>query len=147
VKLVNLDEATLIVKGPGGTRHDRVGAKLLLKAKGVYKITMVKQAHAHGHSMTKARRFAAGFFCWPTLHHRVAGCRQSGSRVTRWRTGKPARPCNWVECRSPGSDSQSLRPERVRHRVIRGARIRESTYATPLLPRMARSFSSEGGSS
>jgi hypothetical protein len=49
VKLVNLDEATLIVKGPGGTKHDKVGATLLLKAKGVYKITMVKQASDDNH--------------------------------------------------------------------------------------------------
>jgi hypothetical protein len=49
VKLLNLDEAALIVKGPGGTRHDKVGAKLTLKAKGVYKITMVKQAPDDNH--------------------------------------------------------------------------------------------------
>jgi hypothetical protein len=49
VRLVNLDEATLIVKGPGGTRHDKVGAALTLKAKGVYKITMVKQAPDDNH--------------------------------------------------------------------------------------------------
>jgi hypothetical protein len=44
VTLLNLDEAALIVKGPGGTKKDSVGAKLPLKAKGVYTITMVKQA-------------------------------------------------------------------------------------------------------
>lgn len=49
VKLVNLDEATLIVKGPSGTKHDKVGATLTLKAKGVYKITMVKQASEDNH--------------------------------------------------------------------------------------------------
>ena len=49
VKLVNLDEATLIVKGPGRTKHDKVGASLTLKAKGVYKITMVKQAPDDNH--------------------------------------------------------------------------------------------------
>lgn len=49
VKLLNLDEATLIVKGPGGTRHDKVGATLTLKAKGIYKITMVKQASDDNH--------------------------------------------------------------------------------------------------
>ena len=49
VKLLNLDEAALIVKGPGGTRHDKVGATLTLKAKGVYKITMVKQASDDNH--------------------------------------------------------------------------------------------------
>ena len=49
VKLLNLDEATLIVKGPGGTKHDKVGATLTLKAKGLYKITMVKQAPDDNH--------------------------------------------------------------------------------------------------
>src|SRR5262249_42187229 len=44
VSLLNLDEAALIVKGPGGTKKDAVGARLTLKAKGVYTITMVKQA-------------------------------------------------------------------------------------------------------
>jgi hypothetical protein len=44
VTLLNLDEAALIIKGPGGTKKEAVGAKLTLKAKGVYKITMVKQA-------------------------------------------------------------------------------------------------------
>jgi hypothetical protein len=49
VNLVNLDEAALIIKGPGGTKHDKVGATLALKAKGVYKITMVKQAPDDNH--------------------------------------------------------------------------------------------------
>jgi hypothetical protein len=49
VNLVNLDEATLIIKGPGGTRHDQVGATLALKAKGLYKITMVKQMPDDNH--------------------------------------------------------------------------------------------------
>jgi hypothetical protein len=49
VTLVNLDEATLIIKGPGGTRHQKVGATLKLKAKGIYKITMVKQAPDDNH--------------------------------------------------------------------------------------------------
>lgn len=49
VTLVNLDEAALIIKGPGGTRHEQVGAKLTLKAKGVYRITMVKQAPDDNH--------------------------------------------------------------------------------------------------
>jgi len=49
VRLVNLDEATLIIKGPGGTKHDKVGATLTLNAKGVYKITMVKQASDDNH--------------------------------------------------------------------------------------------------
>ena len=49
VKLVNLDEAALIIKGPGGTKHEKVGASLILKAKGVYTITMVKQAPDDNH--------------------------------------------------------------------------------------------------
>jgi hypothetical protein len=49
VALLNLDEATLIIKGPGGTRHAKVGATLKLKAKGLYKITMVKQAPDDNH--------------------------------------------------------------------------------------------------
>ena len=49
VTLLNLDEATLIIKGPGGTKHDKVGATLKLKAKGIYKITMVKQAPDDNH--------------------------------------------------------------------------------------------------
>ena len=44
VMLLNLDEATLLVKGPGGGKTARVGAKLTLTAKGTYRITMVKQA-------------------------------------------------------------------------------------------------------
>jgi hypothetical protein len=43
VTLLNLDEATLIVKGPGGTKTEGVGMKLTLTAKGTYHITMVKQ--------------------------------------------------------------------------------------------------------
>ena len=49
VMLVNLDEAALIIKGPGGTKHEAVGAKLTLKKKGIYKITMVKQAPDDNH--------------------------------------------------------------------------------------------------
>jgi hypothetical protein len=49
VALVNLDEAALIIKGPGGTKHEKVGATLTLKAKGLYKITMVKQAPDDNH--------------------------------------------------------------------------------------------------
>ena len=49
VKLVNLDEAALTVKGPGGTKHESVGAALTLKASGVYKITMVKQMMDDNH--------------------------------------------------------------------------------------------------
>jgi hypothetical protein len=49
VKLANFDEKSLVVKGPGGTRIDKVGAKLSLTAKGVYRITMVKQAADDNH--------------------------------------------------------------------------------------------------
>jgi hypothetical protein len=49
VALVNLDEAALKIKGPGGTKTERVGATLTLKAKGVYAITMVKQAPDDNH--------------------------------------------------------------------------------------------------
>ncbi len=49
VSLVNLDEAALIIKGPRGTRHEAVGAKVTLRAKGLYKITMVKQASDDNH--------------------------------------------------------------------------------------------------
>jgi hypothetical protein len=49
VTLVNLDEAALIIKGPGGTKTERVGARLTLEAKGVYGITMVKQASDDNH--------------------------------------------------------------------------------------------------
>ena len=44
VTLLNLDEAALIIKGPGGTKKQAIGAKLTLKSNGTYKITMVKQA-------------------------------------------------------------------------------------------------------
>jgi hypothetical protein len=52
VTLQNLDEAALIVKGPGGTRIQPVGAKLTL-TKGVYRITMVKQAPDDNHLTLK----------------------------------------------------------------------------------------------
>ena len=43
VTLLNLDEAAMIIKGPGGTKIEKVGTKLTLRAKGVYRLTMVKQ--------------------------------------------------------------------------------------------------------
>ena len=49
VTLVNLDEASLRIAGPGGTKIERVGAKLTLTAKGVYRITMVAQAPDDNH--------------------------------------------------------------------------------------------------
>ena len=51
VTLLNLDEATLIVKGPGGTKKQRVGAKLTLNTKGTYRITMVAQ-HPDDNTLT-----------------------------------------------------------------------------------------------
>jgi hypothetical protein len=44
VTLLNRDEAALKVRGPGGTKIERVGVKLTLRAKGTYRITMVGQA-------------------------------------------------------------------------------------------------------
>ena len=49
VRLIDLDEGALIVKGPGGTKHLKVGATLTLRAKGIYRITMVKQAPDDNH--------------------------------------------------------------------------------------------------
>jgi hypothetical protein len=49
VQLLNQDEAALVVKGPSGTRIDKVGQRLTLKAKGLYRITMVKQAPDDNH--------------------------------------------------------------------------------------------------
>ena len=53
VTLLNLDEAALKIKGPGGTKTERVGAKLTLRTKGVYHITMVKQAPDDNHLTLK----------------------------------------------------------------------------------------------
>jgi len=53
VTLVNHDEAALIVKGPGGTKIERVGAKLTLSVKGTYHLTMVKQALDDNHLTLK----------------------------------------------------------------------------------------------
>ena len=51
VTLLNLDEATLIIKGPGGTKKQRVGAKLTLSTKGTYRIRMVAQ-HPDDNTLT-----------------------------------------------------------------------------------------------
>ena len=53
VTLLNLDEAALIIKGPGGTKKEAVGAKLTLTTKGTYHITMVKQAPDDNHLILK----------------------------------------------------------------------------------------------
>jgi hypothetical protein len=49
VQLLNQDEAALVVKGPVGMTHVKVGARLTLRAKGLYRITMVKQAPDDNH--------------------------------------------------------------------------------------------------
>jgi hypothetical protein len=48
IALANFDENTLIVAGPNGTKLDKIGKKLVL-ARGVYRITMVKQAPDDNH--------------------------------------------------------------------------------------------------
>jgi hypothetical protein len=55
VTLLNRDEAALKVKGPGGTRIDKVGAKLTISAKGTYRITMVGQAPDDNTLMLRVR--------------------------------------------------------------------------------------------
>jgi hypothetical protein len=49
VTLLNQDEAALKIKGAGGTKLDRVGAKVTLRARGTYRITMVRQAPDDNH--------------------------------------------------------------------------------------------------
>jgi hypothetical protein len=53
VTLLNLDEAAMIIKGPGGTKIQKVGATLTLKTTGVYHLTMVKQAPDDNHLILK----------------------------------------------------------------------------------------------
>jgi len=55
VTLLNLDEAALKIKGPRGTRIERVGAKLTLRARGTYRIVMVHQAPDDNHLVLKIR--------------------------------------------------------------------------------------------
>jgi hypothetical protein len=55
VTLVNHDEAPLVVKGPGGTKIDRVLGKLRLQAKGTYRITMQHQAADDNHLVLKIK--------------------------------------------------------------------------------------------
>lgn len=45
VTIQNFDEATLKFRGPGGTKLDKVGKAITLKAKGTYVVTMVGQLH------------------------------------------------------------------------------------------------------
>jgi hypothetical protein len=55
VTLLNRDEAALTIKGPGGTRHEPLGGKLRLHAKGTYRITMVHQAPDDNHLILKIK--------------------------------------------------------------------------------------------
>jgi hypothetical protein len=52
VSLFNVDEAALVVKGPTGRKLDPVGKSLRL-VKGVYRITMVKQAPDDNHLLLR----------------------------------------------------------------------------------------------
>jgi len=53
VTLLNHDETTLKIKGPSGTKLDKVGATVTLRAKGTYHITMVGQAPDDNHLTLK----------------------------------------------------------------------------------------------
>ena len=53
VTLLNLDEAAMIVKGPGGTKIEKVGTKVMLETNGIYHLTMVKQAPDDNHLILK----------------------------------------------------------------------------------------------
>jgi hypothetical protein len=55
VTLLNQDEAALRIKGPNGTKTERVGAKLTLRARGTYRIVMVHQAADDNHLTLKIR--------------------------------------------------------------------------------------------
>jgi hypothetical protein len=55
VTLVNRDEAALRIKGPAGTKIERVGARLTLRAKGTYRITMVGQAPDDNHLVLRIK--------------------------------------------------------------------------------------------
>lgn len=49
VTVQNLDQASLKFVGPGGTRLDKVGKMITLKARGTYHITMIAQARTDNH--------------------------------------------------------------------------------------------------
>ena len=55
VTLVNRDEAPLVIKGPGGTKIERVLGKLTLHAKGTYRITMLHQAADDNHLVLRIK--------------------------------------------------------------------------------------------
>jgi hypothetical protein len=55
VTLLNRDEAALRIKGPEGTKIERVGAKVTLRARGTYGITMLGQAKDDNHLILTIR--------------------------------------------------------------------------------------------
>ena len=55
VTLINHDEAPLRIKGPGGTKIERVLGKLRLRASGTYRITMVHQAAEDNHLVLRIK--------------------------------------------------------------------------------------------
>jgi hypothetical protein len=55
VTLLNRDEAALRIKGPERTRIQGIGAKLTLRLKGTYRITMVGQAKDDNHLILTIR--------------------------------------------------------------------------------------------
>ena len=55
VTLINRDEAALRIKGPGGTKIEKVLGRLRLHAKGTYRITMVHQAADDNHLVLKIK--------------------------------------------------------------------------------------------
>jgi hypothetical protein len=55
VTLVNRDEAALRIKGPVGTKIEKVLGKMKLRAKGTYRITMVHQASDDNHLVLRIK--------------------------------------------------------------------------------------------
>jgi hypothetical protein len=55
VILINRDEAPLVIKGPRGTKIEKILGKLELHAKGTYRITMLHQAPDDNHLVLKLR--------------------------------------------------------------------------------------------
>ena len=55
VTLVNRDEAPLVIKGPVGTKIERVLGKLGLHAKGTYRITMLHQPADDNHLVLRIK--------------------------------------------------------------------------------------------
>jgi hypothetical protein len=55
VTLINRDEAPLVIKGPSGTKIEKILGKLKLQAKGTYRITMLHQAPDDNHLVLKIK--------------------------------------------------------------------------------------------